>query len=1023
MCRRETTPITEARQVPGAQVRDTGRATRRTWLRITLAALLVSLAGLIAVTLEFVSAAELALQHVDEQAVLSTRLRELQGVLVALVDAESAERAWLLTGDAAALAPYRASIGRLPLLMKGLDGRGAAQSESELATEARLAISDELADIADTVRLQQAGRHDQALGLLTSDKTRDDDARARHAVNAVLDVVRGKRDALATQLGEGVTRIQRLLLLAVSSLIVFVLLALGQTIQTLGARSRFEAALTESAERHRALIEDQSELVSLAREDGTLVYVNPAYARHFGLTPDEMVGRNLYDYVEASERDGVRLQVSGVMRTGRERSGENRNVRPDGTERWVAWTNKRRQEPAGTLLHSVGRDITERRRADRALRANQAFLHRTSEVAGIGGWEQDLRTHELVWSEQVRRILEVDEGHVPTVDSAVASYTPEGRETLRQAMADCIERGLAWDLELPRVTATGRRIWVRTVGHLESELGQPRRIVGALQDITERKQLEQRLSDSERFLRQLTDNLAVRIGYFDAHSRYRFVNLAHCRRYGKTREEILGKTRTQLSGGSGDDVIEPRIQQVLRGHPQSFEYDETLLGEPRRIQSQLIPDIGEDGRVHGFYATSIDITERVANERQLRDLTQIAELSPDFILQATRQGTIEYMNPALRRAVGLATGAPITGMHLVDLGTPETNERYASEVQPALRQAGAWRGETSLRLASGRVTPVSHLMIAHRDAQGQVQRLSAVMRDISNEVAARDALLLQTSTLQSVTEALPAMVTVVGMDGRYRFVNSAFERWTGLPRSDLLGRLVADVIGPVEFAARAPWIARVLAGESVAFETSDASRRVRDLSIAYIPLRNGAVVEGYVGVAQDITPHKDETGRLLQLAQRDALTGLLNRAGLEQWLRERDEEVRAGTVALLYVDLDRFKPVNDTFGHLAGDRVLGEFARRLHSLVRPGDAVARIGGDEFALALSGVRERVHAERVAAKVVAAAAEPIEVDALVIHVGASLGIAWGVAHDGGAEGLLAHADGMLYKAKASGRGRFE
>ena len=1010
--------------MPGAQVQDTGRATRRVWLRITLAALLVSLAGLVAVTVEFMAAAQRTLQQVDEQAVLSVRLRALQTVLVSLMDTESAERGYLLAGDAAALAPYRAAVARLPLLMESLEPRDTTLGQADhAATDARLAVSDLLAQVAETVRLQQAGQHAQALALAMSAKSLDDRAHARRAVSDVLDAVRSARDAIGVQIAQGVSRIQRLLLLAVTSLIVFILLALAQTLQALGARSRFERALTDSEQRHRALVEDQSELVSLAREDGTLVYVNPAYARHFGASQAELVGRNLYEFVEPSEREAVRLQISGVMRTGRERSNENRNIGPDGRERWVAWINKRRQEPQATLLHSVGRDITDRKRADRALRASQAFLQRTSEVAGVGGWEYDLATQELTWSEQVRRILEVPEDHEPGREDAMASYAPEGRVRLEQAMADCIERGLAWDLELPRTTAAGRPIWVRTVGSLELEAGRPRRVVGAIQDITERKRLEQRLADSERFLRQITDNLAVRIAYFDAHSRYRFVNLAHCRRYGRTREQILGHTRAEMSGGSGDAVIAPRVQAVLRGEPQSFEYEETLQGVTRRIQSQLIPDVGEDGRVRGFYATGVDVTDRVASERQLRDLTQIAELSPDFIVQATRAGDIEYMNPALRRALGVADGAPLAGMRLSDLATPGSNAGYERDVQPALRRAGSWRGETELRLAAGRVTPVSNLVIAHRDAAGQVTRLSAVMRDIAGEVAARDALLLQTVTLQSITEALPAMVEVVGADGRYRFVNTAFERWAARARADVLGRPVADVLGPAEHAARAPWIARALAGQSVNFETSDPNRRARDLSVACIPLRNDGAVDGYVSIAQDITGHRDETVRLLRLAQRDALTGLLNRPGLGQWLQARDDEIRDGTVALLYVDLDRFKPVNDTFGHPAGDRVLGETARRLQAIVRPGDAVARIGGDEFALALAGVRERAHAQAIAAKVVAAAAEPFQVDALEIRIGASVGIAWDVAHGGGAEGLLAYADTMLYKAKDGGRGRYE
>lgn len=1010
----------------GRHKKDNGHGRRWTTLRLTLAALVASLAGLIAVTAEFMVEAERTLQGVAHQAELSTRLRQLQGVMVSLVDAETGQRGYLLTNNERYLGPYRSAIARLPALMMSLDATDRnGDNDSTLeqhADNARQLVSDKLAELAETVRLQASGRHEQAMALVLSDKGQDYMERARVELDGVLDRVGAERDGIGGDIAARVAHIQRLLLLAVSSLLMFVALAAGQTVQTLSARTRFEKTLSLSEQRHRALIEDQSEMVSLAREDGTLVYVNPAFARYFGRTPAELVGANRYELADAAERDAMRLEAGGVLRSGRERHSENRTQGADGSERWVAWTNKRRLEPDGALLHSVGRDITERRRSERALRASQSFLHRTSRLAGIGGWEQDLQTGTGVWSEEVRRILEVDEDHLPRRDDAVASYADEARGTMERAVADCIERGVPWDLELPRFTATGRRIWVRTVGSLEFENGQPRRIVGALQDITERKLLEQRVSDGEHFLRQITDSLPVRIAYFDTQARYRFVNLAHCRRYGREREQIIGRTRSELARGQTDRVVDPHIAAVLRGQAQTFEYEENLEGRLRRIAAHLLPDIGDDGRVRGFYATGIDITERVANERRLRDLTQILDLNPDFIVQTDRLGGVQYMNPALRRALGLGADEPLAGRRFEEINAPRTNERYVAEIQPALREHGVWIGETTLPLAGGVVVPVNHLVIAHRDAAGRVERFSAVMRDISSEAAARSALMLQTATLQSVTEALPAMVTVVGGDMRYRFVNSAFERWVGIPRENILGRRVEDIIDPAEYAVRAPWIARAMAGEHVSFETSNPTRRMPHIGVTYIPLRNAGGIDGYVGVSQDITQHKEETGRLLQLTRRDVLTGLLNRAGFEEFLDDRAREDGVGTIALLYVDLDHFKPVNDTFGHGAGDAVLRGFAGRLVELVRPTDAVARLGGDEFAIALVGVREEAHAQVVAHKIVDAAAEPFEVGALTVSVGASVGVAFQADADGDWHPLAARADASLYRAKAAGRGTF-
>jgi diguanylate cyclase (GGDEF)-like protein/PAS domain S-box-containing protein len=281
---------------------------------------------------------------------------------------------------------------------------------------------------------------------------------------------------------------------------------------------------------------------------------------------------------------------------------------------------------------------------------------------------------------------------------------------------------------------------------------------------------------------------------------------------------------------------------------------------------------------------------------------------------------------------------------------------------------------------------------------------------------------LETATLQSVTEAIPAVVAVVGADERYRFVNRALEEFMGLPREQILGRRGIEILGEIEYRKSKPWVDKVLAGDTVSYEKTFTTRHTPvHMAINLIPLRvSETQVDGFVVVAQDITRHHVEAARLLRLAERDPLTGLLNRAGFDSYMHDAIASGDAARLALLYIDLDHFKPVNDTHGHPVGDQVLRQFAQRLKTLVRPTDAVARIGGDEFAVVLAGVREVAHAEAVADKVVEVAHTVFEVGGLPLSIGASVGLAIDASGEDGLERIIARADGMLYRAKAAGRG---
>ena len=204
--------------------------------------------------------------------------------------------------------------------------------------------------------------------------------------------------------------------------------------------------------------------------------------------------------------------------------------------------------------------------------------------------------------------------------------------------------------------------------------------------------------------------------------------------------------------------------------------------------------------------------------------------------------------------------------------------------------------------------------------------------------------------------------------------------------------------------------ARLLLGRDPAQRFEDALVEVEDTALA-VPA--AAVFAGLAGVYR-------------RAAMTDALTGLPNRLAVHAYLRELGEPAgrSLNSAAVLYVDLDRFKGVNDTFGHRAGDELLVEFAGRLQACLRPGDVVARLGGDEFAILLWDV-EAPTAAAIADRIVLSAAAPFILNGCIVTIGASVGIATGAGlgelHVDAGDVLLRHADEAMYRAKQSGRGR--
>jgi diguanylate cyclase (GGDEF)-like protein/PAS domain S-box-containing protein len=242
---------------------------------------------------------------------------------------------------------------------------------------------------------------------------------------------------------------------------------------------------------------------------------------------------------------------------------------------------------------------------------------------------------------------------------------------------------------------------------------------------------------------------------------------------------------------------------------------------------------------------------------------------------------------------------------------------------------------------------------------------------------------------------------------------------------DLIERLVhPDDRAKVE-AAMARVLEKNAAGATIEFRLVTGDGRIRWVENRYTPVRNGndRLVE-VEGIIIDITERKEAEEKIALLARSDALTGLANRATFVERLRHAFSATQRGAspFAVLYLDLDHFKNINDTLGHLVGDQLLQQVARRLKDSLRETDLVARLGGDEFAILQADTREPASAGALAAKIQSALAQPYMLAGHERHIGASIGICPFAADGQGPDQMLMQADLALYRAKEEGRNTY-
>jgi len=646
-------------------------------------------------------------------------------------------------------------------------------------------------------------------------------------------------------------------------------------------------------------------------------------------------------------------------------------------------------------------------------------------------WSIGTRDGEQYYNRQWREFTGVDLGAHAGV-SRLSLVHPGDRESASAAWEQSLSTGEPYQAEYRLRHRSGEYRWILSRGQPErDEHGNVIAWFGSCTDIHERVLTQMALDERERSFRNILDSMPQIVWSMRGDgSRPDY--------YNKGWYEFTGIPAGSLSGPGWSDLYHPEDREGAlaawrrsrdTGEPYEYEYRlKHRSGEYRWVVSRGRAERDAAGKISRWYGTCTDAHERVLarqalNKREERGRT-ILDSIPHVIWSATPDGRLVYIS----KQWALFNGSEYAlGERWIEAVHPNDRKRAQAVWQQSVRTGKPYEQEFRLQHHSGDFRWALVRAFPHLDTAGEIVHWYGTCTDIHDRVVAQQALDSSERLNHGIIEASPDCTALLDLSGRIVFVNEATLRASDLENSaTLIGERWTRSFDPHlrQRADRA--LARAQSGQIGRFVFAGGKKGQRWWDVVVAPVRDEAGKPmRLVALSRDISHQKRAEEKVRWAANHDALTGLPNRALLQHRLDGaiREADATAGGFALLMLDIDHFKRINDTVGHDAGDALLRTFADRLKVATRPDDLVARLGGDEFAVLLAATTDAQQVEAAVDRIL------VELGAPCVHAGrlldcrASIGAS--IYPDQGAcrTELLKNADVALYAAKSAGRSNFK